>query len=130
MLFLCFCFCLKVVEEMIDSQQKLYEWREEFFHDKFKHTAYINDRVTTWVTDGGDDSHFFDTIPYQICCNFDTLATLASTKRTLAPKEYYFFENNEILSGMAKNCFDQGMRKVLEEDGELKKWDEENPGIP
>ena len=115
---------------MIDSQQKLYEWREKFFHDKFKHTAYINDRVTTWVTDGGDDSHFFDTIPYQICCNFDTLATLASTKRTLAPKEYYFFENNEILSGMAKNCFDQGMRKVLEEDGELKKWDEENPGIP
>ena len=130
MLFLCFCFCLKVVEEMIDSQQKLYEWREKFFHDKFKHQGYINDRVTTWVTDGGDDSHFFDTIPYQICCNFDTLATLASTKRTLAPKEYYFFENNEILSGMAKNCFDQGMRKVLEEDGELKKWDEENPGIP
>ena len=115
---------------MIDSQQKLYEWREKFFHDKFKHQGYINDRVTTWVTDGGDDSHFFDTIPYQICCNFDTLATLASTKRTLAPKEYYFFENNEILSGMAKNCFDQGMRKVLEEDGELKEWDEENPGIP
>ena len=122
MLFLCFCFCLKVVEEMIDSQQKLYEWRKEFFRDKFKRAV--------WVTDGGDDSHDLDTIPYQICCNFDTLATLASTKRTLAPKEYYFFENNEILSGMAKNCFDQGMRKVLEEDGELKKWDEENPGIP
>ena len=107
---------------MIDSQQKLYEWRKEFFRDKFKRAV--------WVTDGGDDSHDLDTIPYQICCNFDTLATLASTKRTLAPKEYYFFENNEILSGMAKNCFDQGMRKVLEEDGELKKWDEENPGIP
>ena len=107
---------------MIDSQQKLYEWRKEFFRDKFKRAV--------WVTDGGDDSHDLDTIPYQICCNFDFLATLASTKRTLAPKEYYFFENNEILSGMAKNCFDQGMRKVLEEDGELKKWDEENPGIP
>ena len=99
---------MKVVEEMIDSQQKLYEWREKFFHDKFKHQGYINDRVTTWVTDGGDDSHFFDTIPYQICCNFDTLATLASTKRTLAPKEYYFFENDEILSHTARKCFDKG----------------------
>ena len=127
MLFL--CFCLKVVEEMIDSQQKLYEWRKEFFHDKFKNAGF-NDRVTTWVTDGGEDSHHSDTIPYQICTNFDTLATLASTKRTLAPKEYYFFEHDETLSNTARKCFDKGFRKMLEEDGELKEWDEKYPGIP
>ena len=54
-------FCMKVVKEIKDAQQKLYEWRENFFHGKFNKVAFAR----TWVTWGGDDAHR-DTISYQI----------------------------------------------------------------
>ena len=45
-------------EEEREGAQNLYKWREAFFKDKFPYEV--------WVTTGGDDSHFGDTIPYQI----------------------------------------------------------------
>ena len=54
--------CMKVVKEIKDAQQKLYGWRENFFHGKFNKVAFAR----TWVTWGGDAAHGHDTIPYQI----------------------------------------------------------------
>ena len=121
-------FCSKVVKEMKDGQQKLFEWREKFFRDKFKSTVACGDDTKTWITDGGDDAHGFDTIPYQIACNFDNVLKLASTKRILGPKEYFFFEHDEIKSSRAQRCFDEGFRKMLEDDGDLgSSEDDESP---
>ena len=79
----------------------------------------------TWVTNGGDDAHIFDTVPYQIACNFDKVMKLAATKRTLGPNEYFYFMHNEIISAQAKNCFDEDFRKMLEEDGDRNSDDQD-----
>ena len=42
----------------LKEQMKLYQWRENFFHQNFPYGS--------WYTDGGDDSHDFDTVPFQI----------------------------------------------------------------
>ena len=39
------------------EQFDLYSWREEYFHTQFPEDC--------WFTDGADDSHDFDTVPYQ-----------------------------------------------------------------
>ena len=107
-----------------DAQQKLFGWRKEFFHAKFKSVVDI---ATNWITTGGDDSHAFDTIPYQIACNFDNVLKLASTKRVLRrrPKESFFFEHDETMSNKATKSFDEGFRKMFEEDCELGSFEEE-----
>ena len=67
-------------------------------------------------------------IPYQIASNFDKVLKLASTKRILGPKEYFFFEHDEIKSSQAQRCFDAGFRRMLEEDGDIgSSEDEESP---
>ena len=42
---------------------ELYSWREDFFYNQFGH---YRDEKCSWFTDGADDSHSFDTIPYQV----------------------------------------------------------------
>ena len=106
---------MKVVKEIKDAQQKLYEWRENFFHGKFNKGVFAR----TWVTWGGDDSHGFDTIPYNIACEFDNVMKLASTKRVLAASECFYFMNDETISSQATKCFDGFYRKMREEDGAL-----------
>ena len=61
---------LELVEDIEAAQKKLYNWRMDFFLDKFKST-YMEDLVSTWTTDGFDDNHCLDTIPMQITLNFD-----------------------------------------------------------
>ena len=58
---------MKVVEEINDAQQKLYEWREKFFVAKFN--SKVN-WAMTWITWGGDSAHYDETIPYQTCLIF------------------------------------------------------------
>lgn len=50
----------------VKEQWALYEWRQNFFSDHFG--SYEDGG---WHTDGGDDSHAFDTIPYNITKRFD-----------------------------------------------------------
>ena len=40
------------------EQFDLYSWREEYFHNQFPEES--------WFTDGADDSHDFDTVPFQV----------------------------------------------------------------
>jgi len=74
-----------------EEQRDLLEWREEFFRDKFKSEffgdSYGESVKTTffWFTDGNDDAHCMDTIPYQITQNFDELMQLAASTVTLNP---------------------------------------------
>ena len=63
-----------MLEGMRDVQRQVYQWRKDFFESHFYN---IVDRSalpwvkTNWITYGGDDSHFLDTIPYNVTQNFE-----------------------------------------------------------
>jgi len=78
------------------EQFKLYTWREEFFNAKFPDD--------TWYTDGADDSHSFDTIPYQISVLWDKLVPLACCPNKAQDGAVYL-ENDEMASHRAKMLF-------------------------
>ena len=97
----------------VKEQYKLFKWREEFFHTKFG--GYFNadkEVKTTWFTDGGDDSHGFDTVPFQITRNFDEIVALACVKKTKMEAQIYF-ENDEILSANANLKFSKEYFKAV-----------------
>jgi len=96
---------LVFVPEIGDLQRKLYNWRTDFFLDKFKST-YLGDDISTWITDGFDDNHFIDTIPFQITRNFDAVMNLAATNRIFdCEEDRYYFSHNENVSFMADTNF-------------------------
>jgi len=78
------------------EQFDLYRWREDFFHSSFPEEC--------WFTDGADDSHAFDTVPYQITKNFQKVVDLACSNRNVLDRVY--FENDEIASNRARTLFD------------------------
>jgi len=78
------------------EQFDLYSWREEFFHSSFPEEC--------WFTDGGDDSHEFDTVPYQITKNFEHVVGLACSPKDIHEKIY--FKSDEIASARARTLFD------------------------
>ena len=99
------------------EQFELYSWREEFFHSQFPEE--------TWFTDGADDSHDFDTVPFQITARWDSVVALASSSKRPTEKTIYF-ENDESKSGRARTLFDSNTvlyndqfleRDYLEEHG-------------
>jgi len=79
------------------EQFDLYKWREDFFHSSFPGRC--------WFTDGGDDKHSFDTVPYQITKNFQKVLDLACSNRNCELDRVYF-ENDEIASARARDLFD------------------------
>ena len=88
---------IKVIKEIEDAQKKLYKWRMDFFHEHFKGAAHDQ---CNWYSNGGDDAHGFDVIPYEITCNFDNAMKLAASKKikTLDPKKpgyYFYFEGGD-----------------------------------
>jgi len=78
------------------EQFELYRWREDFFHSSFPEEG--------WFTDGADDSHAFDTVPYQITKNFQHVVALACSPRNM--QERVYFQNDEIASDRARKLFD------------------------
>jgi len=119
---------LELVEDIEDAQRKLYNWRMDFFLDKFKST-YMEDPISTWTTDGFDDNHCLDTIPMQITLNFDEVMKLASTNKTIDPEhERFFFAHDENLSYVAEQKFgeqsdDEGDEEEDDEEGEGEEGD-------
>lgn len=77
------------------EQIKLFKWRKNYFHKQFK------DR---WTTDGADDSHAFDTVPFQITQHFEEVVAKANPKRD--PHDDTYFDNNELKSHKATSMFD------------------------
>ena len=86
------------------EQFKLYTWREDFFHEQFEDGR--------WFTTGADDSHSFDTVPFQITQHFDDVLALACSNRDPTVKVY--FENDECKSAKARNLFDSNTVKYMD----------------
>lgn len=78
------------------EQFKLYSWREDFFHEQFTDGS--------WFTSGADDSHSFDTVPFQITQHFESVVALSASQRGSDVK--IFFENDECQAARARNLFD------------------------
>jgi len=78
------------------EQFDLYSWREDFFHSSFPEEC--------WFTDGADDSHEFDCVPFQITKKFESVVALACSTQTRFGKVY--FEEDEIESAKARTLFD------------------------
>ena len=78
------------------EQFKLYRWREDFFHEQFPDGS--------WFTSGSDDSHSFDTVPFQITQHFESVVALSTSQRSSDVKIY--FENDECRAARARNLFD------------------------
>jgi len=90
-------FKLEQFEPFFAKEQfDLYRWREDFFHNSFPEEE--------WFTDGADDSHAFDTVPYQITKNFQHVVALACSPRNKLERVY--FSNDEIASDKARKLFD------------------------
>merc|ERR1719219_2006649 len=78
----------------------LYRWRVDYFHSQFGH---YGDEDLCWYTFGADDSHCFDTVPYQVTRNFDEVLALACSPRPTSRQ--IFFENDEILSYRVRDLY-------------------------
>jgi len=120
---------LKVVESLRDGQRKLYQWREEFFHDKFKSKYFDSDLPdSNWITLGFDDTHGFDTVPYQITRHFAEVMMLAASRKVLDPNQYehFYFASDEIASFLASRKFGEGDWKFGEDTEEDVEEDEES----
>ena len=78
------------------EQFKLFSWREDFFHEQFPDGS--------WFTSGSDDSHSFDTVPFQITQHFESVVALSTSQRSSDVKIY--FENDECRAARARNLFD------------------------
>ena len=74
--------------------------------------------VGSWYTDGADDSHFLDTVPFQITWNFDEVVAKAcrSRKPPYSNMKEVYFENDEIKSFDASFAFDCNSLKSTLED--------------
>ena len=87
----------------------------------------------TRYSNGGDDHHGFDVIPYEITCNFDNAMKLAASKKikTLDPKKpgrYFFFEGgDEMFCYKAEKRFGD-LGQMLLDDGEWESSDGEESG--
>ena len=94
---------------MRDVQRQLFQWRMDFFKAHFFSMFCGHDLpASNWITLGLDDSHIFDTLPYNVTQNFEEVMMLASTKKILDPNqdELFFFSNNECASGLARRKFE------------------------
>jgi len=80
------------------EQFKLYSWREDFFHEQFPDDS--------WFTNGADDAHSFDTVPFQITQNFDQVVALSSSASRPTSGGKIYFENDEVKSARARNLYD------------------------
>jgi len=112
---------LKVVESIRDAQRKLYQWREEFFHDNFKSKYFDPDLpVSNWITLGLDDAHGHDTVPFQITRNFDEVMRLAASRKVLDPNQYehFYFASDEIVSFLASRKFEGDTEENVEDTEE------------
>ena len=77
----------------VKEQFELYRWREKFYHTNFPFQVGNN-----WHTDGGDDTHGFDTLPFNITQHFDRVLMLACI--TKDPLRDAFYKILKFLSQM------------------------------
>ena len=99
-----------MLEGLRDVQRQLFQWRMDFFKAHFFSMFCGHDLpASNWITLGLDDSHIFDTLPYNVTQNFEEVMMLASTKKILDPNqhEHFYFSNDECASFKAFRRFEQ-----------------------
>ena len=75
-------------------------WKEYAERKKW----FIKNYKNNWYTDGGDDAHAFDTIPYNIAENWDFLKE--NVRKTNKDNKIYL-ENDEYLSSLLNEQYNQ-----------------------
>ena len=111
---------ISFMEEAMDpfflkEQWMLYKWRVRFFRHYFPQDC--------WYTDGGDDSHGFDTVPFQVTTNFES----KNTRQCKGYGEQIHLECDEEISSSVrrrwevypKDGFDYEMYREIETFKEL-----------
>ena len=89
----------------LKEQWMLYSWRERFFQHHFPLGGGSD--AECWYTEGADDSHFLDTVPFQVTTNFDCLMTLAASMRQRKVYgEKIYLENDEEISNSVRKKWD------------------------
>jgi len=103
------------------EQFKLFNWRKTNFYTKFGHYDQRNSSgIRTWYTDGSDDSHSMDTVPYQITKKFDNVMALAcSAENNSNADTSIYFECDENLSSDANFKFNSEYTEYFVEDDML-----------
>ena len=84
---------LKESGVFLAAQKLLFKYRKSFFLEHFGDF----DGGDFWFTDGSDDTHHFEVIPFQVTQNFEELMKLASSNRKIKKgQEAFYFENSPI----------------------------------
>jgi len=76
------------------EQIELYRWREDFFHYSF---PFPDEYGSNWYTTGSDESHVYDTLPFNITKHFDRVVALACIPpyTYLHPHGKVWFDNED-----------------------------------
>ena len=105
----------KVEPLFVKEQFDLYIWRANFFRTNFPNQVF-GDVVSNWWTAGSDDSHFFDTLPFNITKHFDRVVTLACIPPYNHPHGKVWFDNDGD-GDRINNLYDLDSLDFLEEEG-------------
>ena len=70
----------EVREDILVAQRMLYKHRKDFFKDKIGNWTRKDD---PWFTNGTDDTHYFEVIPFQITKNHDEVLRLAASNKKI-----------------------------------------------
>jgi len=94
---------LKFERFFVEEQFKLYDWREDFFH---KHFPFPPDKErNNWYTDGGDDTHAFDTLALNVTQYFDKVVQLACTVTVKNREDKVWFDADEEISNKVHSLY-------------------------
>jgi len=105
----------KVEPLFVKEQFDLYSWRANFFRTNFPNQVF-GDVVSNWWTAGSDDSHFFDTLPFNITKHFDRVVTLACIPPYNHPHGKVWFDNDGD-GDRINDLYDMDSLDFLEEEG-------------
>ena len=84
------------------EQYDLYRWRADFFCSNF---PFPTSSENNWYTDGGDDTHGFDTLPLNITKHFDRVLMLACIP-PYHPHGKVWFDNDEDTANSVQGLYD------------------------
>ena len=71
----------EVREDILVAQRMLYKYRKNFFKEKMGEFNYRQEMK--WFSNGSDDTHYFEVVPFQITKNHEEVMRLAASNRKI-----------------------------------------------
>ena len=71
----------EVREDILVAQRMLYKYRKNFFKEKMGEYNYRQEMK--WFSNGSDDTHYFEVVPFQITKNHEEVMRLAASNRKI-----------------------------------------------